>query len=183
MLDAIANGTIEGVKLAVNIGAMLLVFLAFVAMFNAILSDLIGANTSLNNWVYNITNGRYEQLNLQFLLGSILSPFMWLLGVPTEDIAYIGQLLGEKIVLNEFISYTTLAHFRETGILNHPKSVLMAIYMLCGFANIGSIGIQIGGIGGLAPSRKVWITELGVKAVLAGTLTSCMSATIIGMLV
>lgn len=182
VLDAIANGTTEGMKLAANIAVMLLVFIAFVAMLNAILSDIIGNYTGLNNWVADITLGRYESFNLQFILGTALSPFMWLFGVPQNDIAYVGQLLGEKIILNEFIGYTSLAEMRDSGLLQNPKSVFMAVYILCGFANIGSIGIQIGGIGALAPSRKVWLSELGVRALLAGTLASCLSATIVGML-
>ena len=182
LLDAIANGTTEGLKLAANIAVMLLVFIAFVAMANAILSHVIGGYMGLNEWVVEITSGRYQSFNLQFIIGTLISPFMWLLGVPQGDIAYVGELLGEKIILNEFIGYASLADMRSSGVLENEKSLFMAVYILCGFANIGSIGIQIGGIGSLAPSRKVWLSQMGVRALLAGTLASCLSATIVGML-
>lgn len=182
LLDAISNGTTQGLRLALNIGGMLLVFIAFMAMINSFLVNVIGDYLGLNQWVSNFSSLRYNEFNLQFILGTILSPFMWLLGVSIDDIWYVGQLVGEKIILNEFIGYSSLSTMIADGVLIHPKSVLMAVYMLCGFANFGSIGIQIGGIGSLAPSRKKWLAELGMRSLLAGTLASCLSATIVGMM-
>ena len=182
VLDAISNGTTEGIKLAVNVGAMLLVFIAFIALFNYLTDDIIGKYTGLNSWIATITNGQYDGLSLQFILGYIMSPFMWLIGVAKEDIALVGQLLGEKVILNEFIGYASLGKFQESGAFAFQKSIIMSTYILCGFANISSIGIQIGGIGALAPGKRVWLSEFGFKALIGGTLASCLSATIIGMI-
>lgn len=182
ILDAISNGTLQGLKLAANVGAMLLVFIAFIAMFNYIIGDFIGAKTGLNNWVTSISSGRYEAFNLQFILGYCMAPFMWLIGVPTPDITSVGQLLGEKIVINEFIGYVSLHNLQVEGVISYEKSVLMATYILCGFANFSSVGIQIGGIGSLAPGKRKWISELGMLSLLGGSLTSCLSATLIGMI-
>lgn len=182
ILDAISNGTIEGLKLAVNVAAMLLVFIAFIALVNYCLADFIGAKTGLNTWISEATNARYTSFNLQFILGYSLSPFMWMIGVPSADITSVGQLLGEKIIINEFIGYISLGKLQADGIFVYEKSVLMATYILCGFANFGSVGIQIGGIGSLAPSKKKWLSEYGMLALLGGTLASCLSATIIGMI-
>lgn len=181
LLDAISNGTTEGLKLAANVGAMLLVFFALIAMVNFIFVK-IGDLTALNTVVESISNGQYKDLNLQFILGYGLAPLMWLIGVPTQDIAYVGQLLGEKLIASEFVGYTSLAAFKEAGTLTSGKSVIMATYMLCGFANFASIGIQIGGIGGLAPNKRKFLATYGMKALLAGTLASLLSATIVGMI-
>ncbi len=180
-LDAISNGTTEGVKLAVNVAAMLLAFIAFIAMFNFIIGK-IGQWTTLNDLIVEGTNGRYEGLSLQFLLGYTFAPLMWLIGVCPADIVTVGRLLGEKLILTEFIGYISLADLKASGVFSEPKSIIMATYILCGFANFSSIGIQIGGIGALAPKRRVLLSQLGVKALIAGTLASLMSATIIGML-
>lgn len=180
-LDAIANGTSQGVKLAVNVAAMLLAFIAFIAMFNFIIGK-IGQWTTLNDLIVQGTNGRYEGLSLQFILGYTFAPLMWLIGVCPEDIVTVGRLLGEKLILTEFIGYISLAELKASGIFAEPKSIIMATYILCGFANFSSIGIQIGGIGALAPKRRVLLSKLGVKALIAGTLASLMSATIIGMI-
>ena len=182
VLDAISNGTFEGLKLALNVAGMLLVFIAFIYFFNYILDDLIGAKTGLNTWIVKITDGQYSGLSLQFLLGYLLSPFMWLIGVSGKDITAVGQLLGEKVIINEFIGYTSLAKLQSEGKFIFEKSIIMATYILCGFANFSSVGIQIGGIGSLAPGKKKWLSELGMRALLAGTLASCLSATIIGMI-
>ncbi len=180
-LDAIANGTSQGVKLAVNVAAMLLAFIAFIAMFNFIIGK-IGQWTTLNEIIATGTNGRYDGLSLQFILGYTFAPLMWLIGVCPADIVTVGRLLGEKLILTEFIGYISLAELKASGVFSEPKSVIMATYILCGFANISSIGIQIGGIGALAPKRRVLLSKLGVKALIAGTLASLMSATIIGMI-
>lgn len=181
LLDAMSNGTSEGLKLAANVGAMLLVFFAFIAMANYVFVK-IGAWTTLNNIIANITDGQYTQLNLQFVLGYGLAPLMWLIGVPSHDITLVGQLLGEKIIASEFVGYTSLATLKTTGVLANGKSIIMATYMLCGFANFASIGIQIGGIGGLAPNKRQFLSKFGMRALLAGTLASLLSATIVGMI-
>jgi len=179
VLDAMSNGTIEGLKLAANVGAMLLVFFAFIAFINYLFLK-IGDLTMINAAIENLTNGQYTHLDLQFILGYGLAPLMWLIGVPAHDIALVGQLLGEKIIASEFVGYESLAAFKESGILTNPKSIIMATYMLCGFANFASIGIQIGGIGGLAPNKRKFLSKYGIKALLAGTLASLLSATIVG---
>ena len=180
VLDAISNGTTEGLKLAVNVAAMLLVFIAFIAMFNFI-SIKIGDWTNLNNIIAESTGGKYSELSLQFLLGYLFAPLMWLIGVSSEDITFVGRLLGEKIILTEFIGYISLSELKEAGVLQ-AKSVIMATYMLCGFANFASIGIQIGGIGSLAPNQRVLLSKYGLRALLGGTLASLLSATFIGMI-
>ncbi|MBK3517279.1 NupC/NupG family nucleoside CNT transporter [Carboxylicivirga marina] len=181
ILDAMSNGTTEGLKLAANVGAMLLVFFAFIALVNYGF-DKIGEWTTLNNSIAQWTNGQYEHFNLEFILGYCLAPLMWLIGVPSQDITLVGQLLGEKIIASEFVGYTSLAEFKSTGALASSKSVIMATYILCGFANFASIGIQIGGIGGLAPNKREFLSKFGFRALLAGTLASLMSATIVGMM-
>ncbi|MGV6830791.1 MAG: NupC/NupG family nucleoside CNT transporter [bacterium] len=183
ILDAIANGTTEGLKLAVNVGAMLLVFLAFIAMLNGIL-EWVGTITSLNTWVAN--NTMYESFSLEFILGYTFAPLMWLIGVAKEDITLMGQLLGVKLVASEFVGYIQLAELKDVGNILHlkyEKSIIMATYMLCGFANFASIGIQIGGIGSLAPGQRKTLSEFGIKALIGGTLASLLSATIAGMII
>lgn len=182
VLDAISNGTTQGLKLAVNVAAMLLVFIAFIAMFNFVALK-IGNLAHLNGWIENVTNGKYNELSLQFILGYIFSPIMWLIGVNVNDITIVGRLLGEKIIMTEFIGYVSLADLKEAGAFSDPKSIIMATYMLCGFANFASIGIQIGGIGSLVPEKRVLLSKYGMRALLGGTLASLLSATIIGTLI
>ena len=181
VLDAISNGTGEGLRLAANVAAMLLVFIAFIAMFNFIVG-WIGDLTNLNPRIAEITNGQYDQLSLEFILGYTFAPIMWLIGVSLPDITLVGRLLGEKIILTEFIGYVSLAELKEMGAFADPKSIIMATYLLCGFANFASIGIQIGGIGSLAPTRRVLLSQFGMRALLGGTLAGLMSATIVGMI-
>jgi concentrative nucleoside transporter, CNT family len=181
VLDAVTNGTSEGVKLAVNVAAMLLAFVAFIAMFNFLVGKA-GQWTSLNEVIASATGGRYNELSLQFILGYSFAPLMWLIGISPDDVVLVGRLLGEKLILTEFIGYISLAELKTAGVFASDKSVIMATYMLCGFANVASIGIQIGGIGSLAPNKRVLLSKYGVPALIAGTLTSLMSATIIGML-
>ncbi len=181
LLDAISNGTTEGLKLALNVGAMLLVFFAFIAMFNFIFiktGNLLGINDSIAT----LTNGQYHSLSLQFILGYTFAPLMWLIGVTSQDIALVGQLLGEKLIASEFVGYESLATLKATGAFASTKSIIMATYMLCGFANVASIGIQIGGIGGLAPGQRVLLSQYGMRALLGGTLASLLSATMVGMI-
>ena len=183
LLDAIANGTTEGVKLAANVGAMLLVFIAFIAMLNFGLMKL-GDVTSLNDWVQ--ANTAYPSFSLEFILGYTFAPLMWLIGVPIQDMALMGQLLGIKLVASEFVGYIKLSELKNaaSGIhLSYEKSVIMATYMLCGFANFASIGIQIGGIGSLAPKQRKTLSEFGLKALIGGTIASLLSATIAGMII
>ena len=182
MLDAIANGTIEGVKLAANIGGMLLVFVALIAMANGILFE-IGELTKLNEWVANWSS--YDALSIEAILGTLFAPIMWLIGVPWDDLLPMGQLLGIKLAASEFVGYIQLAELKNTANEIHfssQKSIVMATYMLCGFANFASIGIQIGGIGGLAPNQRKVLSEFGFRAVLGGTIASLLSATLVGAL-
>lgn len=180
-LDAISNGTTEGLKLAVNVAAMLLVFLAFIAFINFIFVK-VGDWTNLNEKIWTATQGKYDELSLEFILGYSLSPLMWLIGVAREDITLVGSLLGKKLILTEFVAYIGLADLKSAGAFTDTKSIVMSVYMLCGFANFASIGIQIGGIGALAPGRRVLLAQFGMRALLAGTLASLLSATIIGII-
>src|SRR5210317_989068 len=183
ILDAIANGTTEGLKLAVNVGAMLLVFVAFIAMINYGLLK-IGSIGGLN--VIIVDHTPYENLSLEFILGYVFAPLMWLIGVAKEDMALMGQLLGIKLAASEFVGYIQLADLKNISNalhLNYEKSIIMATYMLCGFANFASIGIQIGGIGSLAPGQRKTLSEFGMKALIGGTLASLLSATIAGMII
>jgi len=181
VLDSITNGAGEGLRLAANVAAMLLVFISFIAMFNYIVGYL-GDLANLNPLIAEATDGRYEQLSLQFILGYTFAPLMWLIGVSLPDITLVGRLLGEKIIMTEFIGYVSLAELKEANAFADPKSIIMATYLLCGFANFASIGIQIGGIGSLAPTRKVLLSRFGMRALLGGTLAGLMSATIVGMI-
>lgn len=183
ILDAIATGTTEGLKLAANVGAMLLVFVAFIAMINWGFGK-IGEVTSLNDFL--AANTPYTSFSLESVLGTIFAPLMWLIGVASEDIMLMGQLLGIKLAASEFVGYIQLAELKNpvNGLsFTYQKSVIMATYLLCGFANFASIGIQIGGIGSLAPGQRKTLSEFGLKAVLGGTLASLLSATIAGMII
>lgn len=197
ILEAIANGTTEGLKLAVNVGAMLLVFVAFIAMLNGILGGAASFDgftisalnidwhfTSLNEVIANTTP--YDGLSIEFILGYVFAPLMWLIGVASEDMALMGQLLGIKLAASEFIGYIQLADLKNATNaihLNYEKSIIMATYMLCGFANFASIGIQIGGIGSLAPGQRKVLSRFGIKALIGGTIASLISATIAGMII
>ena len=183
ILDAISNGTIEGIKLAVNIGAMVLVFIAFIALINYLFlsfGEVTGINALLKE------NTIYDSLSLEAIMGFVFAPLMWLIGIASVDIMPMGQLLGIKLSINEFIAYMQLADFQSSSSLvnlKYQKSVIMATYMLCGFANFSSIGIQIGGIGSLAPNQRKTLSEFGIKALIGGALASLLSATIAGMLI
>ena len=197
LLDAIANGTTEGLRLAVNVGAMLLVFVALIAMINGGL-DLIGDFYGLRisswgiDWTFTSLNdiiasySVYDGLSLEYILGNAFAPLMWLIGVPQEDITMMGQLLGIKLAASEFIGYIQLADLKNAANaihLNNEKSIIMATYMLCGFANFASIGIQIGGIGSLAPGQRKVLSKFGMRALLGGSIASLISATIAGMII
>ncbi|MCC7331494.1 MAG: Na+ dependent nucleoside transporter [Flavobacteriales bacterium] len=178
-LEAIAEGTTQGIRLAVNVGGMLLVFIAFMAMCNFILFK-VGDWTSINQII--IDNTSYSGLSFQFILGYICAPIAWLMGVCTEDMILVGQLLGEKTILNEFVAYVSLGEMKMAGKFAEEKSIIMATYILCGFANFASIGIQIGGIGALAPNQKGMLSKLGFKALIGGTIASMLTAVIVGMI-
>ena len=182
-LDAISIGTSEGLKLAANIAAMLLVFIAFIALINYMLSGF-GELTNLNDWISDRTV--YSELSLELILGYIFAPVMWLIGVAKEDVTLMGQLLGIKLAASEFIGYIQLSDLKDaTNLihLNYQKSIIIATYMLCGFANFASIGIQIGGIGALEPKQRKNLSKFGFKALIGGTLASLLSATIAGMII
>lgn len=182
VLDAISSGTMTGVKLMTNIAAMLLVFISLVALANFLMDDIIGRYTGLNEWIVKVTDGKSEGLTFQFIIGVVMAPFMWLIGVPTADITTVGSLLGQKTILNEFVAYAQMQQWKDMGMFVYDKSVIMSTYILCGFANISSIGILLGGMGVLAPEKRGMITRFGLPAMVGGALVSVLSATIIGMI-
>ena len=173
VIEAAATGAADGLKLALNVAGMLLAFIALIAMVNWILegvfTDLFGLTIS------------GDPITLQVLLGYTLSPIAWIIGVPWQDAVNVGSLIGQKIVLNEFIAYLNLSQLIPTGVLSE-KAVIVSTYALCGFANFSAIAIQIGGIGGIAPTRRADLAKFGLKAVLGGTLATFMTATIAGVL-
>jgi CNT family concentrative nucleoside transporter len=181
-LEAISLGTTDGIKLAVNVGGMILVFLAFIAMINYFLFDIIGHFTGLNETIAAAT--AYDGLNLQMILGYIFAPLAWVVGITSEDMVLSGQLLGEKTVINEFIAYLSLKGMiaAEGGAQLQERSIIILTYALCGFSNFSSIGIQIGGISSLAPNQRPVLARLGLRALIGGTLACLMTATIAGML-
>jgi CNT family concentrative nucleoside transporter len=181
VLDAISTGTTDGLKLAANVGVMLLVFTALIYLANGILMKF-GQIGGLNEWVVQITDGKFEGFNFTFILGVIFSPVAWLLGTPSQDIMQIGQLLGQKTMINEFVAYAELNTLRATGDALDPKSILIATYALCGFSNFASIGIQIGGISTMAPNQRKTLTQLGLYALLAGTVACFFTALVAGAL-
>lgn len=182
ILEALASGTSVGIKLVVNIAAMLLVFISMVALLNYVSEGLIGKYTGLNDWVVSVTDGKQQGFTFQFILGIILSPFMWLIGVPFDDMMLVGSLLGQKTILNEFVAYFQLQQWKDAGLFVYEKSIIMSTYILCGFANISSIGILLGGLGVLTPNKQNLISKLGIPTMIGGALVSIMSATMVGMI-
>jgi len=181
LIDSIATGAADGLKLALNIGAMLLAFIAVIYAVNWVLVDFIGHYTGLNEFVVSSTNGAFDGFSLQYILGQVFRVFAFCIGVSWDESLYIGSLLGQKMVINEFVAYYDLGTMKAAGALS-PKAVLIATYALCGFANFSSIAIQIGGTGGMAPSRAQDISRLGMRAMIAATLATMMTATIAGAL-
>lgn len=190
VVDAVALGAIDGLKLAAIVGGMLIAFIAVIAMLNFTLQNVVaegigwvmttlGAEQGLNEWIKSFTDGRFEGLSLQFLLGMILRPIAFLIGVEWQDTIIIAGLLGEKIAINEFIAYSSLGKLAPGAISEHSK--IIATYALCGFANFSSVAIQIGGIGSLATEQRANVSRLGLKAVLGGTLSTLLTASIAGM--
>ncbi len=178
IIESAANGAGDGLKLALNVGAMLIAFIALIAMINYLLN---GLGDILNVNVY-LTENFGRPLSFQLIIGSVLQGVAFGIGVPWEDALNFGSLLGTKIVLNEFVAYSEMGTLIELGKLVNEKSILMATYALCGFANFSSIAIQIGGLGPLAPSRKSDIALLGLKAVTGGVITTLLTATLVGLL-
>lgn len=181
LIDALASGAADGLKLALNIGAMLLAFIAIIYAVNWILVDFIGALTGLNDFVVSSTGGAYQGFSLQYILGQVFRVFAFCIGVSWQESLHVGSLLGQKLVINEFVAYLDLANMKSAGILSE-KSIRIATYALCGFANFSSIAIQIGGIGGMAPGRQGDLSRLGLKAMIAASLATMLTATIAGFL-
>jgi CNT family concentrative nucleoside transporter len=184
LLDAISNGTTDGLRLAFNVAAMLLVFIAMIALVNYTMAHALGSWTGLNDWVAGATSGRYTEFNLQFIFGFVFAPAAWAIGIPNADLLVAGQLMGEKLVINEFVAYASLSTMKTTAAITEPVTVILMTYALCGFANFSSIGIQIGGISALAPSQRENLVRLGMKALLGGTvacmLTACVARFFVG---
>lgn len=179
-LEAITNGTTDGLKLAINVGAMLLVFTAFIAMINYFLEDKLGEWTHANQWINQVTDGKFSGLSMQAIMGFVFAPLAWIMGVPSSDLLVAGSLLGEKTILNEFIAYKSFSDLKEQIHLSH-KTIVILTYALCGFSNIASIGIQIGGISSIAPNQKATLSKLGFLSLIGGTLACLLTATIAGI--
>lgn len=181
-LEAIAIGTSDGLKLAVNVGAMLLVFTALIALSNALLAHGLGGWSGVNDWIARTTGGRYDTLSLQYLFGMAFAPLAWLMGIDYGHLTVAGQIIGEKTILNEFYAYGTLAKAKDSGLLSDPRAQVILTYALCGFSNIGSIGIQVGGIGALAPNQRGTLARLGIRALIGGSLACFLTACVAAML-
>lgn len=179
VLDAISIGTTQGLKLAANVAAMLLVFYALIAGVNYILNII--SFPAMDRWIADISGGRYTDLSLECILSYVFSPLIWLIGVPGGDIPFVARLLGEKLILTEFIGYGSLTEMLQNSVFSSPKSIVMATYVLCGFANFASIGIIIGGVGGMAPNKQSILGEYGLRALLGAALVALVSASMVGM--
>jgi CNT family concentrative nucleoside transporter len=183
IVDAAGRGTTEGLHLALNVAAMLLSFLALVALANGLLGwlgGLVHTHVPVVSWTFNaITGVTMDKLSLQLMLGWIFAPVAWAIGVPWHDAGTIGSLLGTRMVINEFVAYQQLGQLKDAL---DPRALTIATFALCGFANFSSIGIQIGGIGALAPTRRHDLARLGIRAMIAGTLANFVTATIAGAL-
>ncbi|MBG31366.1 MAG: Na+ dependent nucleoside transporter [Opitutae bacterium] len=182
VFDAAAKGTSQGLLLAFNVGAILIVFTALVAMLNYVTKDILGEWTDLNASIAEATSGDFSGLTLQYVLGFAFAPFAWLMGVAPQDITLVGQLLGEKIVLNEFFAYQHLGVFRDSDIITDERTLAVTAYALCGFANFASVGIQVAGIAILAPKQRENLATLAWKALLGGTIACLMTACVAGLL-
>ena len=181
LLDAICRGTTDGVKLAVNVGAMLLVFTALVALVNFVLEGWLGEATGLNALVAAWSGGVFDGISLDFLLGMVFAPVAWLMGISGDAVLVSGALLGERTVLNEFVAFVKLGELKATGVFADPRNLMILTYALAGFANIVSIGVQIGGIGGLAPSQRETLARFGWKALLGASLACFMTGAVAGI--
>ena len=185
VVDALANGTSQGLKLALNVAAMIIAFYGVILLANAVLGQLLGSinwfgKGSLNGWVNWASGEKFETLSLQAIFGFLFAPVAWAIGIGWSEVLQVGQLLGTKIFATEFFAFMDLGAMKEAGL--SARSVFISTFALCGFANFMSIGIQIGGIGGLAPEQRSTLAQLGVKAMIGGTLASCLSASLAGIL-
>ncbi len=181
VIDALATGAADGIKLALNIGGMLLAFIAVIYAINWFLVDGIGAWTGLNSWVINSTGGAFDGFSLQYIFGQIFRVLAFAMGASWAEALQVGSLLGQKMVINEFVAYLSLADMKSSGLLSE-KSIAISTYAICGFANFSSIAIQIGGIGGIAPERQKDLSRLGLRALFAASLATMVSGTIAGAL-
>jgi CNT family concentrative nucleoside transporter len=181
VMEALTDGVASGTRTAVMVGAVLLVFVAFIALFNELFHG-VGRMGTLNEWVVDFTGGRFDGLSLEFLLGVVFSPVAWVCGVCPQDMLLVGQLLGKKLIMTEFIAYTDLASLKEAGAFYSSRSIIMATYMLCGFANFCSLGMLIGWFSSEFPGHVATAARLGVRSVAAGMIASLFCATIIGMM-
>lgn len=181
LIDAMSRGASDGLKLALNVGGMLLAFIAVIAALNYFLSGIIGEYTGLNAFVIHSTGGAFQGFSLEYILGQIFRVFAWLIGVEWNDTLQVGSLLGQKTVINEFVAYLGLAELKDASAIS-PKSIVIATYALCGFSNFSSIAIQVGGIGSIAPTQQAELSRLGMRALLAASLACMMTAAIAGAL-
>lgn len=181
LIDALASGASDGLRLALNIGAMLLAFIAIIYAINWVLVDLVGAYTGLNEFVIRSTQGAYSGFSLQYILGQVFRIFAFIIGVDWNEALHVGSLLGQKVVINEFVAYLDLSRMKDAGLLS-DKAIRISTYALCGFANFSSIAIQIGGIGGMAPGRQGDLSRLGLRAMIAASLATMMSGAVAGAL-
>ncbi len=181
LIDAFARGASDGLRLALNVGAMLLAFIAIIAAINFVLKDFLGEITGLNQWVIQSTGGIFDGFSMQYILGNIFRIFAFAMGVDWNETLQVGSLLGQKTVINEFVAYLDLSKLNAAGLLN-DKSLIIATFSLCGFSNFSSIAIQIGGIGAMAPGRQGDISKLGMRALLAASLATMLTGTLAGVL-
>ncbi|MCG8474461.1 MAG: NupC/NupG family nucleoside CNT transporter [Cytophagales bacterium] len=179
LVDALSRGASDGLQLALNVGGMLLAFIAVIAAVDYMCVNMIGEWTGLNEWVAVSTNGTFEGFSLQYMLGQVFRPFAWLIGVDWSDTLVVGSLLGQKTAINEFVAYLDLASIKDSGVLSQ-KSIIISTYALCGFSNFSSIAIQIGGIGGIAPNQQSTLSQLGFKALFAATMACLMTGAVAG---
>lgn len=179
IFDALTKGTSQGLLLAFNVGAILIVFVGLVALGNFILSDMFSKPLGLDSWM----GLKEDVISLEYIFGLLFSPLAWLIGVQQSDIQLIGQLLGEKLVLNEFVAYAHLGEFKKAELLKNERSIILASYALCGFANFSSVGIQIAGIAILAPSQRKNLTKLGWRGLLGGTFACLLTACVVGLVI
>lgn len=182
LIDAMSRGAADGLRLALNVGGMLLAFIAVIAMVNYLLNDVIGALTGLNEWITQSTNGRFTGLSLQYVLGQVFRVFAFAIGIDWSETLAVGSLLGQKTVINEFVAYLDLANLKNAKALSE-RSVVLATFALCGFSNFSSIAIQLGGIGAMAPEKQSTLSRLGFRALFAATLACMATATVAGMFI
>ena len=183
VFDAVASGTTQGVRLAVNVGAIVMVFLALMALINHVTVNWIGSWTNINAGIEAMTGGVYDGLTLQFIFGVFFAPIAFLIGIDMENLLVVGQLLGQKMVLNEFVAFQEMRTLIDAGHLVNEKSFVITTFALCGFANFSSMGIQIAGISVLAPGQRGNLAALAFRAMIGGTCASLMIGTIAGIFI